>query len=301
MPKKKLQKSLQDYLSKIKSTPQPQIKLPSKKWILSGCKHPKTPSFSLDDKKNDSQHTNNNNKKKDDEATLDDIDRFLFENFKSLYLKDDEETDTNTNNNKKDHNTKRVSNEESDDEDNKGPKLGPIFFDDTRIDLRGSNRFFMTRGFSGDDEAGSSSTSITLNDSSSSSRLFHHAKGHDHDHDRDRDQKLPDNCVAVLACSSENSPYEDFKRSMQGMVEARLRNNERVDWDFMEELLFCHINLNEKKSHKFILSAFVDLITAMRRWPENAPAAKPRSVRTVRIGREVRKKTKEFTVEFGSS
>ncbi|MED6134132.1 hypothetical protein PIB30_034537 [Stylosanthes scabra] len=323
MPKK-IKKSLRKYISKIKNTTShPQIQLiPSKKWVLTGCKHPKTPSFSLENKKKDSQHTN-----KDDEATLADVDRFLFENFKSLYLEDNDEKDvtaTATATNKKEHNdSKKVSKEENYDDYYRGTKLGPpIFYDDMPIDLRGSNRFFMTRGFSGpysamnmtprgdEYEGGSSSASITThNDSSPSSQLYHSAMTHVHDHnhvrdslnhhhdcDCDHDHKLLDNCVAVLASSE--SPYEDFKISMQGMVEARVRNNQRVDWDFMEELLFCHINLNEKKSHKFILSAFVELVTAMRRQPENNPPAtarKPRSVRTVSIGRprEVRNKTKE--------
>ncbi|MED6120061.1 hypothetical protein PIB30_017510 [Stylosanthes scabra] len=333
MPKK-IKKSLRKYISKIKNTtshPQlPQIQLiPSKKWVLTGCKHPRTPSFSLENKKKDSQHTN-----KDEEATLADVDRFLFENFKSLYLEDGEEKAASTTpaaaaNNKEHNNSKKVSREESYDDHYKGTKLGPpIIYDDTPIDLRGSNRFFMDRGFSGpyssmnmtprgdDYEGGSSSTSITThNDSSPSSQLYHSAKTyvHDHNHDRDssnhhhdcdcdHDYKILDNCVAVLASSE--SPYEDFKISMQGMVEARVRNNQRVDWDFMEELLFCHINLNEKKSHKFILSAFVELVTAMRQQPENNPPAtarKPRSVRTVRIGREVRNETKEVRLEFGST
>ncbi|XP_061359537.1 transcription repressor OFP14-like [Gastrolobium bilobum] len=278
MPKN-IQKSLQNYLSKIKSPSSP-IQLPSKKWILSGCTHPRTPSFALDDNKNgphdvsnDNDNNNNVNNNKNDEATLADIDRFLFENFKSLYLEDNEETD---------HNTKRVSQEEHDQTSHD---------ETTPPDLRGSNRFFLTRGFS---DEGSSSNS-NLNDSSSSN--FHAEEG--------VKQRIPNNCVVVLASSP--SPYEDFRRSMEGMVEARLRNNERVDWDFMEELLFCYINMNEKKSYKFILSAFVDLITVMRRRSEKSPAKNapakvrpPRSVRTVRIGREVRKKTKEVTLRFGS-
>jgi uncharacterized protein (TIGR01568 family) len=123
-----------------------------------------------------------------------------------------------------------------------------------------------------------------------------------HDHDHDHNNALPDNCVALLSYSP--SPYDDFRRSMQELVESKygkLENNHRkIDWDFMEEILFCYLNLNEKKSHKFILSAFVDLITVMRRNSEAAPG-KPCSVRTVRIGREVRKKkTKQVTIEFES-
>ncbi|XP_057732021.1 transcription repressor OFP14-like [Arachis stenosperma] len=305
MPKK-IKKSLKHYISKIKNTSHPQIHLvPSKKWVLSSCKHPRTPSFALENKKKDTN--------KDDEATLADVDRFLFENFKSLYLKDDDEeattatitATTTATKNKECNKSKKVAEEKNYDDEQKGIKVGssPIFYDDI-IDLRGSNRFFMPRALSesysfrnttlrgDDDEIISNSTSVsTHNNSSPSSQLYHSAKtyvqGHNH-HDRDysdRDHRLVDNCVAVLASSE--SPYEDFKNSMQGMVDARVRNNQRVDWDFMEELLFCHINLNDKKLHKFILSAFVELVTALRQQPENNPpatAGKPRSVRTVRSG-----------------
>lgn len=80
---KKIPKSLRDYLFKIKTHQRTHIKLPSKKWILTSCKHPRTPSLDIDNMKN--------NNVKDDEAMLADIDRFLFENFKSLFLNDLEE------------------------------------------------------------------------------------------------------------------------------------------------------------------------------------------------------------------
>ncbi|KAK7294178.1 hypothetical protein RJT34_17063 [Clitoria ternatea] len=264
MPKN-IQKSLQDYLSKIKS-PRSQLQLPSKKWILSGCKHPRTPSFALEDKKNKAN--------KDDEATLADVDRFLFENFKSLYLKDDDNDDKN--------NKSVISEEETltHTTNGKAPKLGPILFDSSRRFEEYSTHDLFMSGEATTDDAGSSSNISTTMDNSSS---------------ENEGATVPENCVVVVACSP--SPYEDFRRSMEGIVEARMRNDEKVDWDLMEELLFCHINLNHKKTHKFILSAFVDVISAMRRQPETKP--KPRSVRTVRIGREVRKKTKEVTLEFG--
>ncbi|XP_057452857.1 putative F-box/LRR-repeat protein At1g56400 [Lotus japonicus] len=78
------------------------------------------------------------------------------------------------------------------------------------------------------------------------------------------------------------SPYEEFKRSMEDMVGARLKNDEKVDWDFMEELLFSYMNMNEKKAHKFILAAYVDVINLMRNRSQPALA---KSVRTVRIGK----------------
>jgi hypothetical protein len=66
-----------------------------------------------------------------------------------------------------------------------------------------------------------------------------------------------------------------------------------VEGVVQSRLLFSYINLNEKKSYKFLLSAFVDLVAVMRRRPKTAPA-RPQSVRTVTIGREVRKKMKEM-------
>ncbi|RDX67063.1 Transcription repressor OFP14, partial [Mucuna pruriens] len=250
MPKK-----IRDYLLKMKSPrprPRPQIRLPSKNWnILSGCKHPRTPSFALYNGRNEADHVCNN--KKDDAATLADVDRFLLENFKSLYLKDDQETFEEP----------------------------PVMLE-TPCNLRGSTRFFVKAGLSGSlvedalttsDEAGSVST---VNDISSSNSY-------------DKDYALPDNSIALLTHTT--SPYEDFKRSMQQMV----NNCERVvDWDFMEDLLFCYLNLNDKKSHKFILSAFVDLITVMRRNSE-PDSPKPRSVRTFRTGRELRNRTNNVT------
>lgn len=330
MPKK-LQKTLQDYLSKLKN-PHPQIQS-SKNWILSGCKHPKTPSFALDGRNttrendhhnhhhhaggsNNNTNTNHNNNNKDDAATLADVDRFLFENFKSLYFKDDDETENNNNNNNK--RVDSVSDESEEEEAPppipKGGSLSSYLFESPRVrppprlDLCGSTRFFVKPGISGSlmedalsltnvtntsDEAGSSN--------STTSTTSPNSKDHNHN--------LPDNCVALLTYSP--SPYDDFRRSMQDVVEARygkINNNEdekrvmNIDWDFMEELLFCYLNLNEKKSHKFILSAFVDLVTLMRRNSDTTPPAKPRSVRTVKFGREVRKKkTKQVTIEYGSS
>jgi uncharacterized protein (TIGR01568 family) len=249
----------------------------------------------LDDKNNDNNHKN------DDEATLADIDRFLFENFKSLYLEDDEKTDCN--------NTKRVVSSEEEEEDEEEtpkeiyPKLGPIFFDSSEerpLDLRGSNKFFLTRGFSGS-VSNTTSTTATTNtfeengscSNSSTPKIFNNNSSSKEDQ-----MNIPHNCVVVLASSP--NPYDDFRRSMEETVEERLRNNQCVDWDFMEDLLFCYMNLNEKKSYKFILSAFCDLISLMRQSSEAEPM-KPRSVRTVRIEWEVRKKTKELTLEFAGS
>lgn len=83
---KPLQKSFQDYISKIKkrktyshkfSVPSKILLSSSKRKILRACKHPKTRSVAVEDVA----------------ATLADVDQFLFDNFKSLFLEDDDEDD----------------------------------------------------------------------------------------------------------------------------------------------------------------------------------------------------------------
>ncbi|KAK4252807.1 hypothetical protein QN277_010956 [Acacia crassicarpa] len=195
------------------------------KRMLSGCKQPKTTSFAVARGSDD------------DAATLSDVDRFLFENFKSLFLGDDEYTTENNDSNSTDDG---VSEEN---------KIDPIPGSD-----RGNPDF---PDLLGDCKSSGSGESIVL-----------------------------------LAWSA--NQYEDFRRSMKGMVDARLRTHGMVDWGFMEELLLCYLNLNEKKLHKYVLSAYVDLINGFRESSlERAPAAtataKPRSVRTFRTGREIGK------------
>ncbi|KAL2904789.1 Transcription repressor OFP14 [Bienertia sinuspersici] len=56
---------------------------------------------------------------------------------------------------------------------------------------------------------------------------------------------------------------------MQEMLDAKINSNQRVDWDFLEELLFCYLRLNEKKQYRYILSAFVDLVVALRQISSN--------------------------------
>nr|KYP54214.1 hypothetical protein KK1_000389 [Cajanus cajan] len=220
MPRNKIPKALREYLSKMKSPHRSPIHLPSKKWMVAGCKHPRTHSIDMD------KATTNN--VKDDEAMLADIDRFLFENFKSLFLEDLD--DSNSSDNSR-HGAK-------------SPELCPIRFDS-------STRFhdFHPALFTETTTEGGSSSTASENEGGEDLML------------------LPTNCVVVLANSA--SPSEDFRRSMEGVVESRIRNQEKVDWDFMEELLYCHMNLNHKKTHKYILNAFVDVVTAMRAQPES--------------------------------
>ncbi|RRT79802.1 hypothetical protein B296_00001621 [Ensete ventricosum] len=59
----------------------------------------------------------------------------------------------------------------------------------------------------------------------------------------------------TMAISSED-PYQDFRASMEEMVVA----HELREWHSLQELLQCYLRLNERKNHKVIMLAFVDLL-----------------------------------------
>ncbi|KAI3418977.1 Transcription repressor (Ovate family protein), partial [Psidium guajava] len=277
-----LQRSLQDYLSRIRKPNghgTPPVQLPhsslpgSKSWVLSRCKHPKTRSFAVDRGRNGVGGIGGGGG--DDAATLDDVDRFLFENFKSLYLRDDDDDDGGV---------AAVTREKGKGKDGKECGWGDqVLFESPRfvdppVNLCGSNRFFVAPGSSSSlmeearssltmsEDVASSSTSTATNATSSTATTTTTdvTTGSPSDSlGNETKVPLPEDCIAVLTHST--SPHEDFKRSMQEMVEARLQGHAKVDWEFMEELLFCYLNLNEKKSYKYILSAFVDLMVILRR------------------------------------
>ncbi|XP_043700346.1 transcription repressor OFP14-like [Telopea speciosissima] len=281
MPKdKSFQKSLQIYLSKLIKPISTQLPIhpntinsPSN-WILSGCRHPKTSSFSVD------QNQSNTHKNGDDDnaATLTDIDHFLFENFNSLYC------NTNNSDGNKNSGGGGAANQrckicspraflfES-------PRLG-----DATPHVRPSNRFFVSPSTSNSlledtrstllGETGSSST--TLRESMALSAKI-----------KSLNLELPDESIAVLTYSRD--PYEDFRQSMAEMIKARLSQDESVDWEFMEELLFCYLKLNDKKSYKYILGAFVDLMVILRQNSGSSPG-KPRKIKTTATSRKRTKK-----------
>ncbi|XP_072979767.1 transcription repressor OFP14-like [Typha angustifolia] len=217
--KKKLHKSLQLYISK-KLKKVPTIRLPTPppqthaaaNWLFSACKYPKTTSFSFPaDGRRTDVGLDDPNAPPGPAATLSDVERFLSENFHSLYLHD---------------------------EGGRGGKTSP-----PPADLRSSDRFFASPSTSGTlvDE------SQTATDTSSTSPV-----------------EVAGDGVAVVTFSKD--PYEDFHRSMQDMVDARhVDPSQPLDWDFMEELLFCYLELNDRKVHKYILKAFTDLTVSFRR------------------------------------
>ncbi|KAF8400775.1 hypothetical protein HHK36_014076 [Tetracentron sinense] len=230
-------KSLKNYLSKLRK-PTPKFQTPpnpissSTSWILSGCKNPRTSSSAFDRRRDDAS------------ATLSDIHQFLYKNFNSLYRNGDDDDGKD----KQDDHVVANSN---------GVLLESPRFIDTPPDLRASLRFFVSPGLSNSlieearmsvsEEVGSNSTT-TLNEPITVSNEV-------------KEFTLSDDSIPVLMHSSD--PYDDFRQSMQEMVEARLHHHETVDWDFMEDLLFCYLKLNEKQSYKYILSAFIDLMVIL--------------------------------------
>ncbi|XWS53986.1 hypothetical protein CRYUN_Cryun10bG0048700 [Craigia yunnanensis] len=69
-----------------------------------------------------------------------------------------------------------------------------------------------------------------------------------------------DGGVAVKKYSPD--PYKDFRFSMQEMIDARNLTDVK-DWEFLHELLLCYLTLNPKNTHKFIISAFVDIVVCL--------------------------------------
>ncbi|CAA3011269.1 Hypothetical predicted protein [Olea europaea subsp. europaea] len=61
--------------------------------------------------------------------------------------------------------------------------------------------------------------------------------------------------VTVMAMDSKD-PFVDFRVSMEEMVDA----HGLKDWDSLEELLACYLEVNDKSNHGHIIGAFVDLL-----------------------------------------
>ncbi|XVE81626.1 hypothetical protein DITRI_Ditri15bG0080100 [Diplodiscus trichospermus] len=70
-----------------------------------------------------------------------------------------------------------------------------------------------------------------------------------------------DGGVAVKKYSPD--PYKDFRISMQEMIEARNLTDVRKEWGFLQELLLCYLTLNPENTHKFIISAFADIVLCL--------------------------------------
>ncbi|XP_057526545.1 transcription repressor OFP14-like [Amaranthus tricolor] len=270
----KLQKSLQEYLPKIKKqTPSFQFSPSSfsstTSKILAGCKHSaKNFSFKGERKGSQKNHLDDQLHNEEAAATLEDIDRFLIENFKSLYGED------HGNNN--DDNYEFIRENE---------KLKGFFTPPP--DLCGSHRFFVSPVSSSSllEEARLSGLATTSTSEDARSTLI--SLGNNRGYIKDDTLATPpgiEDCIALPTVSP--TPYEDFRRSMQEMLDARINSKQRVDWDFLEELLFCYLRLNEKKQYKYIISAFVDLIVVLRQNSSNrGPVGSLKIITLVRLAR----------------
>ncbi|KAG5619081.1 hypothetical protein H5410_018905 [Solanum commersonii] len=278
MPKQ-LQKSLSDYLTKKKKKPTPQQTTnsanktlsSSTSWLLRGCRHPKTPSFSAVDRKEKNVQGEN------DAATLADVDRFVFENFKSFYHKDDDnEAEANTSI------LKKAKKKKLQEVQIHCPSLQVLNYIFNRyiippLNHTGSRRFFVAPGSSSSliEEA---RTSMTVSDDTGSTSAITTTTATNTNSNElsaisteySKETLNADDFITLVTYSP--SPYDDFRQSMQEMMEARLNDQGKINWEFMEELLFCYLNLNDKKSYKYILSAFVDQIIVLRENSGRVPA-----------------------------
>ncbi|KAJ0964320.1 hypothetical protein J5N97_029442 [Dioscorea zingiberensis] len=70
---------------------------------------------------------------------------------------------------------------------------------------------------------------------------------------------------SVTVTVASDDPYRDFRASMEEMVVAHgLR-----EWPRLQELLHCYLKLNEKKTHKVIVLAFMDLLMQLMAQDDN--------------------------------
>ncbi|MQL89489.1 hypothetical protein Taro_022066 [Colocasia esculenta] len=225
--------------------------------LLSACKYPKTPSFAAE-----RHHIAGNDRSASASrhaATLSDVDRFLFENFNSLYTTRDNDGDDG------DYSDADAALEDYLADDFYSPRPRDA---EPPPDLRASRRFFVSPGTSNSlleetrpSAASSTSSSSSAASSSSTATVTQPPLWRPDAGDL---PAVPGDGVAVMTFSKD--PYEDFRRSMQEMVEARHSDpREPLDWDFMEELLICYLKLNDRSVHAYVLGAFTDLVVAARR------------------------------------
>ncbi|CAA0822359.1 Transcription repressor OFP14 [Striga hermonthica] len=79
-------------------------------------------------------------------------------------------------------------------------------------------------------------------------------------HKPDSDGKDMREMISDKAQRDIHQPVGNFQRSMAEVVEVRLNGSEKVDWDFLEELLFRYLDMNNEKTHRNVLRAFADLV-----------------------------------------
>ncbi|KZV22534.1 hypothetical protein F511_09056 [Dorcoceras hygrometricum] len=74
-------------------------------------------------------------------------------------------------------------------------------------------------------------------------------------------------CGSIAVPTYSPDPFTDFRRSMQEMVVARELQDVNENWEYLHELLMCYLSLNPKSTHKFIVSAFADLLVSLLKAP----------------------------------
>ncbi|RCV26014.1 hypothetical protein SETIT_5G211000v2 [Setaria italica] len=222
----KLRKSLQLYLSRtLKKIPPmhiPSSAIPANiagARLLSTCRFPRTASVDMDGGVITAATTAADNESgKEQAATLSDVDRFLFDNFRSLYIHD---------NNNKDPCFPSSS-----------PGTSTSLADETQPTA----------------ETLSSSESVAEDINKEACRAG---------------EESGDN-TAIVVFSMD--PYTDFRRSMGNMIKMHHgRISQPLDWDFLEELLFYYLQLNDQAVHKHILKAFADLTAGTHQKGSSAP------------------------------
>lgn len=58
-------------------------------------------------------------------------------------------------------------------------------------------------------------------------------------------------------------PYNDFRRSMQEMIDAVTNAGDLRRYEFLHELLLSYLSLNAADTHKFIIRAFADILVSL--------------------------------------
>ncbi|XP_042386045.1 transcription repressor OFP13-like [Zingiber officinale] len=88
----------------------------------------------------------------------------------------------------------------------------------------------------------------------------------------EQEKESPFEDSVAVAVESRN-PYGDFRRSMEEVVAAQGLG--AGDWERLEELLAWYLSVNGRKTHGFIVGAFLDLLAAMASSASSASASSP--------------------------
>ncbi|CAF2052075.1 unnamed protein product, partial [Brassica napus] len=69
--------------------------------------------------------------------------------------------------------------------------------------------------------------------------------------------------TAVKQYVQSPDPYNDFRRSMQEMLDAVTDAGDVRRYEFLHELLLSYLSLNAADTHKFIIRAFADILVSL--------------------------------------